>query len=324
MGKLKLYSITGDLNDLDRALQIFVELSCVYPVKSDEFINRVHGLTSISAENTYKGMYEEIEEIEQENSIDIKPHDYNGDIAKSDFKIKKDYCHTLHQSLTQQQLSIKDKTKLKNKYQDALTQVNSIMKLDVSLDDLFSCDYISIRFGKLPKDSLEILKIYDKKEIFFKLFEEEKNFYWCMYITVLKNKKEIDNIFSSLYFERIYISEFVHGTPENAIESMKKEIRQTEEELKKMKKELKELIALNIDELSKIKGYLLYNERINEAKKYVVGLGEKFNIKGFVSKNSVEEFQNSFKAIDNIEVDILPLHFDKRLKPPKDFKKKRK
>ena len=46
----------------------------------------------------------------------------------------------------------------------------------------------------------------------------------CLYITTSKYEGDVDNIFSSLYFERIRIPEFVHGTPERAKESLQEEI----------------------------------------------------------------------------------------------------
>ena len=44
-----------------------------------------------------------------------------------------------------------------------------------------------------------------------------------MYMTTESKAPEIDNIFSSLYFERIHIPEFVHGTPESALQVLKEE-----------------------------------------------------------------------------------------------------
>ncbi|MCK4551913.1 MAG: hypothetical protein KAU02_03275 [Tenericutes bacterium] len=317
--KLKLFRITGDLKSLDETLEIFVKLSCVYPIESSEFIDRVHGLTSIPTDNPWESVYHEILEIESESNIVIKPNNIDS-IDYSLDKIK-NYIHNTHQSLYKLANVYKEGENLRKKYNDALIQVKNIATLDISLDALFSCDYMNVRFGKMPKDSLEILKLYEKKPIIYQLFNEEKNNYWLMYLTTNKHEKEIDNIFSSLYFDRIFIPDFVHGTPENAINILLNEIDVAEKNLIEIKKSNDQMISNNIEKLSDIKGKLIYLNEIYNAKKYVVDLGEKFNISGFILDKDVDLIIDCFKLVKSIEIDIMQSDFDKRLKPPRKIKK---
>ena len=57
----------------------------------------------------------------------------------------------------------------------------------------------------------------------YKSFEMDERYTWCMYITTPGDAPEVDNIFSSLYFERIHIPAFVHGSPELAIGEIQEE-----------------------------------------------------------------------------------------------------
>lgn len=49
-----------------------------------------------------------------------------------------------------------------------------------------------------------------------------------MYYTTDEYKREVDNIFSSLFFERIHIPDFVHGKPKEAIAALEEEIKQAQ------------------------------------------------------------------------------------------------
>ena len=51
----------------------------------------------------------------------------------------------------------KDLEKVIHENEDALVQVRNIESSDLNLDDLFECEYIKIRFGRLPLDKTAIL-----------------------------------------------------------------------------------------------------------------------------------------------------------------------
>lgn len=317
--KLKLFRITGDLTNLDQILKNFVNLDCVHPIPSKDFISQVHGLTSIPTENPWQDIYMELEETEKETNLKIDPANVD-DIDDSYEKVK-DYIHSTHVKLHELMSHRKETENLISKYQNALIQVKNISSLDISLDDIFSCDYINARFGKLPVDSLDTLKLYENKPFIFQIFSEERKYYWCMYMTTDKYEKEIDNIFSSLYFQRIFIPDFVHGTPEIAQESLEIEINQAMINLNEIKEEIKAILDSDREKLEHIKGELLFLSKIYSARKFVVGLGEKINISGYIADDNVSYLQEMFKDIEHTEIDIVPAELEKRFKPPKKLKK---
>ena len=82
----------------------------------------------------------------------------------------------------------------------------------------------------------------------------------------------------------------------------------------KYKDDLEELTKSSCTQLIAMKGELLYLNRIYEAKKYVVGLGNKFSISGFVEENKFcigsskrQAHQGNVKNeknIDSVEVEL--------------------
>jgi len=316
--KLKLFRLNGNQKDMDRILGRFVSLQCVNPIKVNEFIDRVHGLTAFTAENPCNVIYKELQDIEKENDVLI-PIKEVSDFAYS-YDMMRDYVYFTHEKLKKLTNHRKETESLIKKYQDALVQVKNIANLDISLDDVFSCEYISTRVGRLPIDSVEKLKFYRNKPFIFKAFHEEKNYCWCMYLATNKYEREIDNIFSSLFFERIHIPDFVHGTPESAQSTLAMEIEVAEKSLGEIQQEIDQIFKENTDRLSSLKGELILLNRIYDARKYVVGLGDKLSITGYVAAKDVGIIKDAYKDFENVEIEIMPADSDKRLNPPTKLK----
>jgi len=318
--KLKLFRINGDLEELDIALEIFVNIPCLYPITANQVISQSHGLASISSDNPWSEVISELGEIERDCNIiidSVEAESIDDSLAKV-----KEYIHHEHEKLKNLNLHKKEAENLQRIYSDAITQIRNISSLDISLDDLFSCEYINARFGKLPKDSYEMLDLYRNKPFLLQVFNEEKNFYWCMYIATDKHEREIDNIFSSLFFERVFIPDFIHGTPEEAIQTLKAENEIVKISLDEIQKEISEILLANKDQLSHIKGELRLLEKMYYARKYVVSMGKKFIITGYVHQNDEDLVRNRYSKLKSTEIDIVPANLEMRFKPPKKIKKR--
>ena len=318
ISKLKLFRITSNKADLDLILERFVNLEWVHPVEANQFVDQVHGLTSFESNNPCNRIYKEIKDLEKENNFEIPAVE----ISTLNYSLDKmsDYVFTTHEKLQKLTQHRKETGILIKKYEDALTQVKNIENLDISLDDLFSVEYISARVGRMPLDSVERLKYYENKPFIFKSFHEEKNYCWCMYLATNKYEREIDNIFSSLFFERIHIPDFVHGTPESAQVSLSMEIKVATDSLNEIQAEIDKILNENIEHLSIVKGQLKFLNKMFDARKYVVGLGDKFNITGYVESKNAKHIEEIFGILENTDVEIMPADADKRIKPPTKLK----
>ncbi|MBU1145259.1 MAG: V-type ATP synthase subunit I [Firmicutes bacterium] len=318
IAKTKLVNITSYLEHLDKVLENFVELRCFHPISSNQIVGQVHGLTSFRSDNPCNIVLNELLEIEKEYEFDIPVIE----IKTIDYTLEKmtSYVSTTHVTLKNLVSQKKDTIELIRKYQDALIQVHNIESLDISLDDVFSCDYVFARVGRLPTDSVEKLKFYRTRPFIFKSFTIDKNYSWCMYFTTNEFEREVDNIFSSLFFERIHIPDFVHGTPEAATVTLAKEIEVAQTQLEKIQTSINALLSDSGKDMATIKSELLYLNKIYEAKKYVVGLGDKFTITGFVQSKDVSTVKSKFSDIDDVEIEIRPANSDRRLKPPTKLK----
>jgi len=318
IAKTQLITITSNLANLDQVLMRFIDLEDFHPVLSTRIVDSVHGLTSFKSDNFCTGILNELLQIEKEFDLNLTESEIRS--LEYDFDNMRETIKESHEILQERINKIKENQQTINKLSDTLKHVTNIELLDVSLDDIFSCGYINSRIGRLPNDGVEKLKYYRNRPFIFKSFLVDQNYNWCMYFTTQEFEREVDNIFSSLFFERIFIPEFVHGTPEKARESLIEEITNLNNKNDLLKIEMQHTSEEFKDRLSSIKSELLFLNQIFEAKKYVIGFGDRVTISGFTEIENVDKVKKQFDGIEDLEIEVRPPKSDKRITPPTKLK----
>ncbi len=318
IAKVKLVDMTSNVSNLDRVLTKFIDTKNFHPVLATEFVERVRGLTSFVSENPCQTMLQDLKDIEVKYDLNLP----NDEIKDAEYNLNEmfEYMQTVKRSLEGEKNRIKDLEQHIREYENTLIQVKNLISLDVALDDLFACEYIFIRLGRLPNDSVEKLKFFQSRPFVFKSFSYDQNYSWCMYFTTEEYKREVDNIFSSLFFERIFIPDFVKGTPKEAIEALESEIDSARKQITSYKDDICSITDGCQNRLAYIKGELLFLNRLFESKKYVVGLGDKFTITGFIEEQHIEAFKQAFDGIEDLEIEVQEADGDKRITPPTKLK----
>ena len=314
IAKMRLINISGDAEKLDDTLTKFIDFPGFHAIEASQFVDRVHGLALQEVDSPCRMLQEELDQIEEKYQLDL-PNMKVRVLVNTVDEIK-DYIHTIRQELDSEFEMIKNLEAKIKAYEEALTQVNNIEALDVSLDDIFSTKYIAVRFGKLPLDSLERLKFYKNKPFVIRTFSHDTQNYWCMYMAAEEFKSEIDNIFSSLFFQRIRIPDFVHGIPEEAKKQITEQLKTLKEEVKGHQDHIRAQVKSCESRLVGIRAEMNFICQIYNARKYVVGVGSRFSITGFVEAKRVEELKHYYADVESLEIDVRPANSDRRITPP--------
>lgn len=89
-----------------------------------------------------------------------------------------------------------------------------MLSMDVDLSKIFKFEFIRCRFGHIPKTGYKTLITYlDNLETFFIKTAEDATDVWGFYFAPLLKERKIEEVFNSLYFEPMDISEDYVGTP---------------------------------------------------------------------------------------------------------------
>lgn len=318
IAKMKLINISAEKEYLDDVLLKFVDLDYFHPEPAVKFIDTVHGLTSMDEENPVSEVLSRFKEICSDMDLDLP----NIAMRDKDYDLggMKNYMENVYQRFQDANRVRKDLQTVIQENKDALVTIKNIESIDLNLDDLYDCKYIKFRFGRLPLDSVEKLRYYRNRPFVFKSFSQDDTYSWCIYMTTEKYEGDVDNVFSSLYFERIRIPEFIHGTPESAAQTLLDEIENDEKQILHVDDVIEKLKGECREEMAKIKGELEFLDRTFVARKYVVGLGQRFSITGFVDAADVERLKETFRELEEVEIEVRPAHSDKRLDPPTKLK----
>ncbi len=210
-----------------------------------------------------------------------------------------------------------------SEYISVLTQIENINDANIDFDELFSCEYLKIRFGRLPKESYEKLKVFDSSNFVFFSFKEDSNYTWCLYMMPVFFSKEVDDFFKSLFFERIRIPVYAHGSPDSTKYYVKNQISKYQSMLKYIDDELKELRQSTEKKLVKIYSKVSFFNECFENKKYAAIFEDQFYVIGFIPKELEHKFMDQFKDLKAIDITISEPESEERIDTPVKLKNNR-
>ena len=295
-----------------------INLDGFHPEYASKFADSVQGLSVLNRENPYADLIARMEEARDGYHLDLKCQDVDNtriNIIQADTF----FCNVLEQ-VTKIEKVKEDLQQMIEENEGTISQLEHMINAEVDFDTLFSCHYLQVRFGRIPTVNLDKLQYYGAQEFLFKTFHKGTKETYCMYMTTETKAPEIDNIFSSLYFERIHIPEFVHGTPEEALRVLKEEDETAKNYLVVLDGRIKDLFQQSIDEMNQIYSVSKKLNETYDAQKYVVVFGKNAAVYGFAEDKDAEKIKNEFETIEDVHVEIKPAMGDSRLTPPTKLK----
>ncbi len=313
--KMEFVNISGPTKDLYPVIVKLSECGCFHMETASKMAGKEKGAPTIKEENPYTAVLKKLSEISARTGVKFESTDFSNaaDKEASDIEAYVDDFKERLSVLIERKRTAEEKLA---SYEQALNQVTHLKGLDIDLQQIFSCEHIKVRFGRLPIDSYNKLPYYDDKTFYFTYFTEEPEYYWGVYFTPSFCAEEVDDIFNSLYFERVHIADFVHGTSEDAVEELNAMIDENRSETEACGKDISELMAEEKPKLDEI--FTLYKKRHDsfDLRDKAVITNDKFYIIGFVPKRDSDEFLKLFDDMDGVSVLMQPADANGRLKPP--------
>lgn len=206
---------------------------------------------------------------------------------------------------------------------NSLVALRHIQGVDANFDDIFSCKYLRIRFGKLPIDAYPKLDYFEDHPFIFTMFDKDEQYYWGMYATTKEHLDEVESMFSSLYFERVHIPETAHGTPELAEKAISDLLSETKNKLEHLNAEISHCINNHRERFYDIYAMAKYLSDSFSIRKYVGKSGNEFRIMGFIPERDAKDFEENMSAVENVKTDIMPPDSMTRLMIPTKLKNNR-
>lgn len=304
--KMEFLTIVGVMKDLERVLAKCVESGCFHMTDaSKETSESNEEFVRLDEENPYKDLLKRIvdinigenfnfHEVNTDNisTMNIEDIDLSFTRLEKEFKIKSDEIYELT-------LKIKE-------CRQVMIQMKHLKGMRIDLERLLSCSHIKVRFGRLPCESYLKLSYYDNKTFIFMPYDDDGNYKWGFYLAPIDSIREIDNIFKSLYFERIMLPDFVTGTPEEEYSNLSRKIEEMEEKKSIALECRSRMISEKGELVNKYFCRIKYLYDLFEMRRNVAVYKEKFYMTGFVPKKCIDGFKKLFSSINTVSLVIKP------------------
>lgn len=321
--KMKFVSIMGHKDYFEDFVLKYIIDSGIQLENALSFLENLKDLSYYSDENPYTDLLKSVSSLVSLMGLEKEigeSREAAANTITSAAEIRKDILwleEKMHEYISENE-RIKE---LLNKYAHMQKQLELLINIDVDIDRFFNFDFIKFRFGRMPKKSYKQLQIYiDRLDVIAIPVSQDEDYIWMIYFTPKVYGEKIDGIFSSLYFERVRISEEVRGTPKEALLQLKENISRLTNDLKESENKLKNFIESNKERVISLYYAAIRLNRISEVRKYAAHTLESFYIIGWMPEDELKTLASALSNDNRVmliqgEPDVV-----KTMKPPTELK----
>lgn len=182
-----------------------------------------------------------------------------------------------------------------------IKQILPLSSLNINVDELFHFSFMKFRFGMVSKDLFNRQKKYlDELDVVVVPVSEEDENIWLSYFMPTSVAQVIDNVFATMGFKRVRISDNVKGTPKITINKLNLEISELKEKLKTDQKHIDKYLAEKKADFTRLFHRLRYFEKLNEVKRLCSHSNETFFMIGWIPQSDYDSLYNEIDAMDQI------------------------
>ncbi|HIU32303.1 MAG TPA: ATPase [Candidatus Caccousia avistercoris] len=322
--KIKVVSIIGRMTELDQVTSICGKSGCFHPDNSLSFYSDTAKFSPITEENPYAEPLQRLSGAVNgsRKRLELLPQDELNKIQYRRDELE-DYVTRLVSSFQElQDARVAAQEQIQRCTRD-MEEVSHFTGLDLDLDAIRECRYIKVRFGRLPKDSYEKLNHYHQNPyvIFFPCTSDDIQ-YWGVYFAPMEQVSEVDRIFSSLYFERIRLSE-LHSTPEHMLEDLQAERGKAIERIKAVDSRIEALWKQEQKELRRVYSYLNEQSVFFSIRRYAARYNDSFILTGWIPAEREKDFCAQLDQLESVEYTLDKAENELEHSPPVKLKNKK-
>ena len=317
--KMRLVNIAGKLESLDRVIEKCVDSGCFHIESAASSDMEDSGFSVLHEENPYREVLEKIVAVDFGNDFKFRQADYS-DIESESIESLSEYVSKTSEKMKLLGEEISENKNSILQYEQIITQLKHLQGLDIDMAKLSGCKHIHVRFGKLPCDSYSKLAYYDKEAFAFVHYDEDEDYYWGMYFAPVECLRKADKIFSDLYFERIWLPDYVTGKPEKEIEDVNKKYSEAKAKADELEKQRHDLIESEKERINKVFCRLKALYDCFELRSKASVIKDNFLLVGFVPEKQAEKFEKPLSKIPGVSVVIKPPDSDVSLEVPVKLK----
>lgn len=288
--KMVAVTIAGKIENFDRAVNQYVCNREIHLENAISVLGNKKRLSAFDDSVRYDSIVKNAEDIialagfEAENAGEhtsgMKPEDMQSFLDGLNLKLeeKKQQRDTIDRELEENQKSIKSMEHMKN--------------IDCDISGLGELEFVRCRFGRLPKGGYKMLETYlADLDIVFQKTDEDENNIWGFYFVTREDRVRVDDIFTSLYFERVIFPRGIKGSPKAIAEELRERNTRLRLRSAELEKESRELITEHKAQLMDVYQTAKKRRQLSNVRELAAHSEDYFYIVGWMAKRDAAVMQ---------------------------------
>ena len=302
--KLTLVDVEGSLRKINKTLVKCCESGCFHINPPPNISGADIGAKNLRDKGLYERMIKRYEIIAANIGITLDENASYDDVEYNvsiDFKSYIDEIDSAYSKLYDEKLKLNSELKDTGAIYMNLLQLSGFKG---NFDELFSCEYIKIRFGRLPNGSVKKINFYNERNFFFFDFSEEENYTWCLYLTTAEDVKEIDFLFKTLGFERTVLPRDLRGNVDEASEALVEKMKAMNARISEIDGEISAIAKSEQEKYTKVYAKLVAIDRSYELRANVLVFDNRFHFSGYVPEKEAKSFTELLSSSGGVTVTV--------------------
>lgn len=320
---MKFINITGPKGDFDRVVNQYLNKYEVHLENALSELSTVKDLKPFMEINPYKDVY--TKSLELVDKFDTKNLSKELDLTPSQAS---DNILSAYQDLEDLTSKKKNLSLEKEHLLDLKKKIQPFRHIDYEINKILEFKFIKFRFGRISHEYYTKFSkfVYDNLTTLFFESESDSEYVWGVYFVPAAQEEQIDAIYSSLHFERIFIPAEYEGTPEEAYHLINRKLSEVTSKIDDLNNKMKERLLSKTEEiLSSFEVIRNHYHNFDVRKmaactKYSDTKPVYFILCGWIAESNVKELLKDIELDQNIYCMIQEAHEDVNSKPPTKLK----
>ena len=237
---MKFLSITGPKADIDRVVNDYLSKYEIHLENAMAQLTQVQHLSPYIQINPYRDLLAKVNEfaslVGDQGNVEIQ-------------NISLEEIQPLLDSLGEKISELRQECDRLMAEQASVTEdINRLFpfsSLPEDVDKLIHYRFVQVRFGRIQKEYYEKFNtyVYDDLDTMFYPCREDSDYVWGLYFVLWTKMEQVDAVFSSMHFERIYLKkDFYHGTPQALCSKYNRKLEELQRQYDKRQEEIQNLL----------------------------------------------------------------------------------
>lgn len=321
--KMKFISITGPKNEFDRVVNLYLNKYEIHLENALTELSSVRNLKPFVEINPYKDLLSKSEEL-------IKKIETTGTNKKKDMSIEEaaSFINSVLSEVEDLNLQKKELKTKRSHLKELIKKIEPFRHLDYDINKILEFKFIKFRFGRISHEYYNKFSkhVYDNLTTLFIECDRDAEYVWGVYFVPECESAKVDAIFSSLHFEKFFLPNEYHGTPEEAYNTIIEKQKQVSDEINDIRLQINDQIESKKDDLLAAYNTLVTFSKNFDVRKMAACTKKKeesdlyFILCGWLTEANSNKLLSDMEKEDNVYCIVEDNHTSLTTKPPTKLK----